>query len=364
MAPRGGPGAKTQTKDAPKRTVKKVVKDPVKNPVKNPVVKTGLALDYPTEAPLTAEEQRLIYQRELNAQKASEQADFYADAGTVFRQTLKTVFPGSQNDTWINQLFEAAKPRLTVGFETNDILDLMIQNGETPDAFNKRFKGIFELDKRRDAGENVYVPKISEYVAGEEEYTRLMTRLGMSSLGTTENYGTLVGNDVSLVEVRDRVSEAYNRVKSLDDQVLAGLKEQFPSLKQEDLIQAVLTKETPGQLENRIIRSEIGVEAKQAGVVSQLGSQLLQEKGVTRAQARTGFQSLAEYQRTAGAGIAQTQRMFGDNTSAANLQTELESEALLGQTSKTRKRLESQARAQFGGQSGITTGSLGRKKQI
>ena len=80
MAPRGGPGAKTQTKDAPKRTVKKVVKDPVKNPVKNPVVKTGLALDYPTEAPLTAEEQRLIYQRELNAQKASEQADFYADA--------------------------------------------------------------------------------------------------------------------------------------------------------------------------------------------------------------------------------------------------------------------------------------------
>jgi hypothetical protein len=57
--------------------------------------------------------------------------------------------------------------------------------------------------------------------------------------------------------------------------------------------------------------------------------------------------------------------MFGDTTSVAiDLQTELEKEALLGQTSKTRKRLESQARAQFGGQSGITTGSLGRKKQV
>ena len=358
MAPRGGPGAKTKTKDAPKPVVKPITpKDPPNKKPVTPVVDTGLAID-PTES------EAQIASRIRAQEKAADQADFFADAGAVFRGTLKTVFPGSQNDVWINQLFEAAKPRLTVGFETNEILDLMLQNGETPDAFNKRFKGIFELDKRRDAGENVYVPRISEYVAGEEEYSRLMTRLGMSNLGTTENYGTLVGNDVSLVEVRDRVAEAYNRVKSLDDQVLSGLKEQFPSLRQEDLIQAVLTKETPGQLENRIIRSEIGVEARQAGVVSQLGSQLLQEKGVTRAQARTGFQSLAEYQRTSGAGIAQSQRMFGDSTSPADLQTELESEALLGQTSKTRKRLESQARAQFGGQSGITTGSLGRRKQV
>jgi hypothetical protein len=95
-----------------------------------------------------------------------------------------------------------------------------------------------------------------------------------------------------------------------------------------------------------------------------LGTQTLQEAGVTRAQARQGFQALAEYQRTAGAGIQQAQAMFGDDTKAEDLQTELEKEALLGQTSKTRKRLESQARAQFGGQTGIATGSLGKKKQV
>lgn len=340
---------------------KKAVKKPDK--VVKKKVPGGLAVDQAFAVDPTESDSQ-IAARIRAQEKAADQADFYADAGAVFRGTLKTIFPGSQNDVWINQLFEAAKPRLTVGFDTENILDLMLQNGETPDAFNQRFKGIFELDKRRDAGENVYVPRIAEYVAGEEDYARLMTRLGMSSLGTIDNYGTLVGNDVSLSEVTERVSEAYNRVKGLDEQVLAGLKEQFPSLRQQDLIQAVLTKETPGQLENRIIRSEIGVEAKQAGVVSQLGAQVLQEKGVTRSQARQGFQSLAEYQRTAGAGIAQSQRMFGDNTSAADLQTELESEALLGQTSKTRKRLESQARAQFGGQSGIVTGSLSRKKQV
>jgi len=371
MAPRGGPGAKTQTKD---KTIPTVVNKPVvsvdkkkkkKAPVTPaaPVINTGLALDEAlAEDPTQTPEQ--IARRIAAEEKAAEQADFLADAGAVFRSTLKTVFPGAENDGWINQLFEAAKPRLTVGFDTNDILDLMIQNGETPPQFNERFKGIFELDRRRDAGEPVYVPKIAEYETGREAYSRLMSRMGMSSLGTIENYGTLVGNDVSLDEVTDRIASAYSRVSALDDQVLAGLKEQFPSLKQEDLIQAVLTKETPGQLENRIIRSEIGVEAKQAGVVSVLGAQALQEKGVTRAQARQGFQSLADYQRTAGAGLAQAQKMFGDTTSAVDLQTELESEALLGQTSKTRKRLESQARSQFGGQSGITTGSLGRKKQV
>jgi hypothetical protein len=117
-------------------------------------------------------------------------------------------------------------------------------------------------------------------------------------------------------------------------------------------------------LQNRITRAEIGVEAKQAGIVSKLGTQALQEAGVDRTQARKGFQALAEYQRTAGTGMAQAQQMFGDTTRPEDLQTELESEALLGQTSKTRKRLESQARAQFSGQSGISTGSLKRKSQV
>ena len=46
------------------------------------------------------------------------------------------------------------------------------------------------------------------------------------------------------------------------------------------------------------------------------------------------------------------------------MQKELEQENLLGQTSKRTKRLASQARAQFGGQSGVKTGSLGRKAQV
>jgi hypothetical protein len=53
--------------------------------------------------------------------------------------------------------------------------------------------------------------------------------------------------------------------------------------------------------------------------------------------------------------------MFGE-TSTEGLQQELEQENLLGIQSKRTKRLASQARAQFGGTSGIRTGSLGKKK--
>jgi hypothetical protein len=290
--------------------------------------------------------------------------DDYADNKAVFVNALKVYFPGKENDAWIAQLFEKAKKYVDLNYDNDLILDTMLQAGETPREFNNRFKGIFELDKKRDAGQAVYVPSIAEYVAGEEEYTRLVTKFGMSNLGTTSNYAQIVANDVSIDEVRDRISNATQRVNALDSATMDQLRTEFPNLKQSDLVQAILNKETPQDLQNRITRAEIGVEAKQAGVTSMLGTQALQEAGVTRTQARQGFQALAEYQRTAGAGIAQTQQMFGDTTSATDLQTELESEALLGQTSKTRKRLESQARAQFGGSSGITTGSLGRKKQV
>jgi hypothetical protein len=310
---------------------------------------------------LSAEERAA---RAATEQRAFTEAERFATAGAVFRSTLKTFFPSAENDNWINQLFEAAKPRVNAGFDTSQILDLMLQNGETPKQFNDRFRGIFELDKKRDAGQQVYVPSIAEYMAGEQEYTRLVTKFGMSNLGTIDNYANIVSNDVSIDEVRDRIATATQRVNAIDSATMEQLRIEFPSLQQSDLVQAMLNKETPQDLQNRITRAEIGVEAKQAGIVSRLGTQALQEAGVDRTQARKGFQSLAEYQRTSGAGIAQSQRMFGDSMSANDLQTELESEALLGQTSKTRKRLESQARAQFGGQSGIATGSLSRKKQV
>ena len=342
-------------------TLKPVVKKKKKKaPAASPGVMDTAAQDAPATI-LSAEERAA---RALAEERAFVADEKLATSRSVFRSAIKVFFPGAENDTWINELFQSAKSYLDEGFKDEVILDMMLQDGKTPPKFNDRFRGIFELDKKRDSGQAVYVPTIAEYVSGEEEYTRLVTKFGMSTLGTRDNYATIVANDVSIDEVKDRIAIASQRVSALDSATMEQLRVEFPNLQQSDLVQAILNKETPQDLQNRITRAEIGVEAKQAGIVSRLGTQALQEAGVDRTQARRGFQALAEYQRTAGAGIAQAQQMFGDTTKPEDLQTELEKETLLGQTSKTRKRLESQARAQFGGQSGIATGSLRRKSQI
>jgi hypothetical protein len=142
MAPRGGPGAKTETKDAPKKVVTPRPKAKAKakaKPAPAPIV-----LPQAVEEPVMTEAQRDSMARA--EERSFVEAERFATAGAVFRSTLKTFFPGAENDTWINELFEAAKPRVTAGFETNQILDLMLQNGETPKQFNDRFRGIFELE--------------------------------------------------------------------------------------------------------------------------------------------------------------------------------------------------------------------------
>lgn len=290
-----------------------------------------------------------------------------ATAKQVFIDALRIYFPGVADAQMLNDLYEAAKPRVTLGQDPASLPDIMLQSGELDKipSFTNRFAGIVALNKKKNAGDAVYVPSIREYLAGEEEYARLVASMGMQGLGTRENYAKLVGDAVvSIDEVTERIDAAKERIDALDADVKAQLKQQFPGLKDSDLAQAILVPDGIQELQKRISRAEIGTEAQKAGLTSQLGTTFLQEQGVTRAQAREGFRNVAESMATTGTGLQEAGRIFGDKISTNELQTELEKEQLLGQTSKRTKRLASQARSQFAGQSGIVTGSLSRKKQV
>lgn len=287
-----------------------------------------------------------------------------ATAKQVFIDALRIFFPGVADQQMLSDLYEAAKPRITLGQDPTVLPDIMLQSGELDNipSFTNRFAGIVALNKKKNAGEAVYVPSIREYIAGEESYARLVTSMGVPNLGTRENYAKLVGDaQVSLDEVTERIDLAKQRINSLDANVRDQLKNEFPGLTDGDMVGAILVPNGIQELQRRIGRAEIGVEAKQAGLTSQLGTQLLQEKGVTQAQARVGFQNVANALNMSAAGFQQAGRAFGEGITTGELQTELEKEQLLGQTSKRTKRLASQARAEFAGQSGIVTGTLGKK---
>ena len=227
------------------------------------------------------------------------------------------------------------------------------------DVYKTRFKGNFD---RLAAGKNVLSE--GEYLYQERQYTETMKSYQAGGLATRNNFASLIANDVSVAEVSERFAGAYTRVTKAvnsDDKALVDeLRKLYPGITDNEIANSLLLgNEGAKYLSNKLDIADIKAAETETGIKSSIGAERLASEGISRGQARIGLSKVAE-QKT---GYEQASRMFGE-TSTQDLQKELESENLLGQTSKRTKRLASQSRAQFGGQSGITSGSLGRKKQI
>jgi len=130
-----------------------------------------------------------------------------------------------------------------------------------------------------------------------------------------------------------------------------------------DFVSALLSK--PGEgvefLKTKVARAGIETSAVATGIQSQVGAEELRKRGITRETALEGFKSIKSQQ----AGVEQAAQMFGDTTTKTELQKQLEEETFgIAGEQQNIKRLKSQARAQFAGQTGIATGSLSRKRQV
>jgi hypothetical protein len=224
------------------------------------------------------------------------------------------------------------------------------------DEYKQRFAG---NDARRTAG--LQVLSESEYLYNERAYNETLKSYGMGDLATRSNYAQFIGGDVSPVELQQRFTMAVDKVQKADPALKRQLNQMYPGISDTDLARSLLLGTEGSQfLKTRLGQAEILAEASTAGITLKNTAAELESQGVTRQDAAKGLQKVA----TQKAGLEQASRMFGDEVSPDIIQKELESENLLGQVSTRNKRLSSQARAQFSGQSGIATGSLGRKKQI
>jgi hypothetical protein len=269
---------------------------------------------------------------------------------------------------WVNSLYTVGKKFVDGGqISWNDpnIYNLILNDTASPElqGFRDRFSAYLDVrNKRASSGQTVGegFRNIAEYVALEGEYqTALQSRPAFKSLATQENIKKFITGTTSVQEVQDRIDNAYFAITTADDALKEQIRQQFPTLTDDDLALTLVTGNTDA-VEQKIKfgAAAIAASAKLAGITSASNLEDLAKQGVDRETALKGFQQVAR-ERT---GIQQASRMFGGK---APTQKELESEALgTGAESASARRLRSQARAQFAGQSGITTGSLGRKKQI
>jgi len=235
--------------------------------------------------------------------------------------------------------------------------NLVYEDLRASDAYKIRFKGNFD---RVAAGKSFLNERT--YIEQENSYAERLTKYGASSLATRENYEKFIANDVSTSELDDRFTLAYNRVTKAvnanDKALVDELKKMYPGVTDNELATSLLLgKEGSSYLDTRINVAEIKAAETTTGITSSLGAGFLESQGVGRVKASEGL-SKTKSQIT---GFESASRMFGEDTTEG-LQAELERENILGEQSQRNKRLASQARAQFGGTSGVKTGSLSRRK--
>lgn len=205
-------------------------------------------------------------------------------------------------------------------------------------------------------GLNVDVTSVADFVQARNAYKSLFTQYGMSDLATDANADKFLMNQVSAAEAATRLNTAYNAVLNADAALKEQLKTYYPSLQTKDIVATMLgVGKTVDQLQKEINIAGIKAESTLAGVTPTLAAEELVAQGVSRAEARAG------YQQTAQEIAPYTAAAERAGVSTADLQKELESENLLGLASQRRKRIQSAEQNLFTGSSGTGGMSLSRQ---
>jgi LysM repeat protein len=246
-----------------------------------------------------------------------------------------------------------------------DTINLMMQDPKGTDPLAIAFQTRFPANKARlAAGKPVL--SAAEYLAAERSYSQVLQSYGVASLATRDKMNAFITNDISATEVADRVGLAVNRVKNADADTKAALALYYPMLNQADIVGAVLDPaEGLPALQRKVQIAEIGGAAlaqglktvdatgKLTGINIKMGQEALASLGVTREQARAGFQQVAEV-------TPRGEFLSSISTGEDYNQLQAEQEAFQGLASAKRARtsLTEQEKARFGGSAGTTKGSL------
>ncbi len=176
-------------------------------------------------------------------------------------------------------------------------------------------------------------------------------------MANQNTFAELIGNDVSVQETRDRITNVYDKINNADELLKTQLKTYFPTLDTTDFAKALLTGKNPedmaAQLQRKYQRAEISSEAARFGLTANpMLSQELETLGITREAARQGFSTVAENLQP----LSKFAQIYEGTTTG--LEEELTAETFKGLESQRRKRLVQREIGTFSGESGISRTSL------
>jgi hypothetical protein len=164
---------------------------------------------------------------------------------------------------------------------------------DTP-VYKERFKG--NADR---ASKGLRELSEAEYINQELSYKTNLTNLGMPRgfYDTKEAFANFIANDISPVELAQRIQQGYNAVTQASPEVVNQLKRMVPDLTDGDIAAYFLDPTKSGQ---EIERKARAAQISAAGV-TQGGMQIttaqaeqLAKQGVTAEQAQQGFTQIGQ----------------------------------------------------------------------
>jgi len=145
---------------------------------------------------------------------------------------------------------------------SEDMLTLLRYDKRYNAGYLQRFAGNAKL-----AASGKAMLSEKDYLANEQAYAKIFKAYDVERFANTEQYATLIGNELAPDEVGARVSMAYKRILSADSNVLLALRKFGSSLSTGDLVAAMLDprNQLPA-LEKKITSAEIGGAALKQGL--------------------------------------------------------------------------------------------------
>jgi hypothetical protein len=247
----------------------------------------------------------------------------------------------------------------------------LIVSGASPAEFTIKLRESDSYKKRFSANAQRIAKGLTalseaEYIQLEDQYQDVMRRYGLpdtyytkGEMGIQEGFNKFLEGDVSPVELEDRISTAQKRVLNANPEVAAALKEFYPDITNADILAYTLDpKNAIENIKRKVTAAEIGGAATQAGLKTGMTrAEELAAAGITKQQAQTGFQTVAEVA-PRGSQLAEIYKQSPYTQTTA----EAEVFGLAGSVdaAKQRKKLTQLETAAFGGSAGA--GAIARDR--
>jgi len=314
-----------------------------------------------TLAPIQQQPQQQQQQQQLTNEQylAQQEARLAAEAALQNRKSAYDLLLEQFSIYGLGSLVEGIKGLVQENVSPSEFAIRLRQT----DAYKKRFAA----NAQRIAG-GLRALSEGEYIALEDQYQELMRNYGLPAnyyakgdLGRQEGFEKFIAGDVSPAELEDRIVTAQQRVINAPPEVATALKQFYPDITNGDILAYTLDPSKGlADIKRKVTAAEIGGAAIGAQLGATVGrAEELARYGVTAESARAGFGAI-------GGGLERGSQLASIYQQQPYTQTIAEEEVfnLPGQaeSTKKRKKIIGLEQAEFAGQTGVTSGALGRER--